>query len=391
MADFCIISEFNPMHNGHKYIVEKARELGADSVSVVMSGNATQRGELAVTDKYLRGKAAVMSGVDLALELPYPWCASSADYFATAGAYIASQVADTLLFGSECGDIDLLCRAAEYCERAEFLQSFEDKKKIMGAAKAYVQSLEEAGFETLHSNDLLGVAYIRAVRRMGLDLECRTVKRVGSAYSDTEVRSGELPSATAIRRLLACGELDTIGDIVPRPTAEMLKTAIASGELVDPDKLLEYALCFFRLSDASAFEEIAEAGGGLANRICSVAKDSHSGAELFDSVRTKRYTDARVRRAMLFCMTGVKAKMLDTLPQYTTLLAANAKGRELLAKNRKSGGIEVVTKPADAPRDTEQYGVSERLDALYGLALPQKTTVGEMLRKKAYIEIGEKT
>jgi hypothetical protein len=90
-------------------------------------------------------------------------------------------------------------------------------------------------------------------------------------------------------------------------------------------------------------------------------------------------------------MTGVKAKMLDTLPQYTTLLAANDKGRELLAKKRKSGGIEVVTKPADAPRDTEQYGVSERLDALYGLALPQKTTVGEMLRKKAYIEIGEKT
>ena len=89
MADFCIISEFNPMHNGHKYIVEKARELGADSVSVVMSGNATQRGELAVTDKYLRGRAAVMSGVDLALELPYPWCASSADYFAMAGVYIA--------------------------------------------------------------------------------------------------------------------------------------------------------------------------------------------------------------------------------------------------------------------------------------------------------------
>ena len=83
MADFCIISEFNPMHNGHKYIVEKARELGADSVSVVMSGNATQRGELAVADKYLRGKAAVMSGVDLALELPYFFVGKTSESFAS--------------------------------------------------------------------------------------------------------------------------------------------------------------------------------------------------------------------------------------------------------------------------------------------------------------------
>ena len=391
MADFCVISEFNPMHNGHKYIVEKARELGADSVSVVMSGNATQRGELSVTDKYARAKAAVRSGVDLALELPYPWCAASADYFATAGVYIASQVADTLLFGSECGDIELLQKAAAYCESEAFAASFEEKKKTMGAARAYVEALEEADFGTLHSNDLLGVAYIRAVRRMGLDLECRTEKRVGTAYSDTEVRDGELPSATAIRQLLADGRLEKIADLVPPATFEMLTEAREMGELADPDKFLDCALCFFRLSDPESFEEIAEAGAGLANRICAAASDSRGGRELFEAVRTKRYTDARVRRAMLFCMTGVKAKVLDTLPEYTTLLAANDKGRALLAKNRRSGGISVVTKPADAPKDTEQYIVSQKLDGLFGLTLPQKTTHGEMLRKKAYIEIGEKT
>ena len=391
MADFCIISEFNPMHNGHKYIVEKARELGADSVSVVMSGNATQRGELAIADKYARAKAAVKSGVDLALELPYPWCAASADYFAVAGVYIASQVADTLLFGSECGDIELLEKAAEHCETEAFASSFENKKKTMGAAKAYVEALEEVGFGTLCSNDLLGVAYIRAVRRLGLNLKCCTVKRTGTAYSDTEVRDGELPSATAIRQLLADEKLDDISDLVPPATFEMLFEARENGKCIDPDKLLDYALCFFRLSDSENFEEIAEAGAGLANRICSVANESCDGAEFFESVRTKRYTDARVRRAMLFGMTGVKSKSLDDLPQYTTLLGANDKGRELLSKKRRAGGVSIVTKPADAPKETVQYCANEKLDALYGLVLRRKTTVGEMVRKKAYIEISEKT
>ncbi len=389
MSDYCIISEFNPMHNGHKYIVKKARELGADSVSVVMSGNATQRGELAIADKYARGKAAIRSGVDLALELPYPWCASSAEYFATAGVYIASQVADTLLFGSECGDIELLSRAANISESAEFLQSFEEKKKAMGAAKAYSECFVDAGIPQLRSNDLLGVAYIRAVRRLGVDLACKTVKREGAAYSDTEAREGEFPSATAIRELLARGELERIRSFVPTATAQMLSAADKNGELTDVAAALDAALCFFRLTPPEHFEGVAEAGGGLANRICAAAAECRSGKELFESVRTKRYTDAHVRRAMMFCMTGVGADALDTLPEYTTLLGANAKGRELLANKRRAGGLAVVTKPADAPRASAQYQHSAKLDLLFGLARPQRSAASDALRKNAYIEIGE--
>ena len=79
------------------------------------------------------------------------------------------------------------------------------------------------------------------------------------------------------------------------------------------------------------------------------------------------------------------------MTQYTTLLGANDKGRELLSKKRRAGGVSIVTKPADAPKETAQYHMNEKLDALYGLVLRKKTTVGEMVRKKAYIEISEKT
>lgn len=390
MSDICIISEFNPMHNGHAYIVEKAREAGAESVSIVMSGNATQRGELAVCDKYARAEAAIRSGVDLALELPFPWCAASADYFALAGAYIASRVSDTLLFGSECGDIKLLCAAADYCESQEFGEEYAARKQSTGAAEAFLSLLSEQGFEALRSNDLLGVAYLRAVKRLSLPLECLTVKREGAAYNDTELADGELPSATAIRRLLASG-IEGAPLPVPPATRRMLEDAERAGELTDTRLALDLALGFFRLADADGLCDVAESGGGLVNRIIAAAAESLTGEEMFERVRTKRYTDARLRRAMLFSMTGVKASALDSLPEYTCLLGANARGRELLSKNRKADGVRIVTKPADAPRSAPQYACSARLDSLFGLARAQRKTAADYARKNAYIEIGEKT
>ena len=113
MRNIGIVCEFNPLHNGHKRILDYARELGAERVVCVMSGNATQRGELAVLDKYTRAKAAIASGADLVLELPYPWSSASAEYFATAGIKALTPYCDAIIFGSECGDIELLNMAAE--------------------------------------------------------------------------------------------------------------------------------------------------------------------------------------------------------------------------------------------------------------------------------------
>ena len=144
MSDFCIISEFNPLHNGHAYIIGKARELGAESVTCVMSGNSTQRGELSVLNKYLRAEAAVRCGADLVVELPYPWCSSGAEYFGRAAVSIARHFGDTLLFGSECGEVDTLRRAAEVCEQSDFKKAFEERQLMgEGAASAYVSCLKQ--------------------------------------------------------------------------------------------------------------------------------------------------------------------------------------------------------------------------------------------------------
>ena len=53
MKTIGIIAEYNPFHNGHAYLLRKARQIaGADYCIIVMSGNFTQRGEPALMDKY---------------------------------------------------------------------------------------------------------------------------------------------------------------------------------------------------------------------------------------------------------------------------------------------------------------------------------------------------
>ena len=386
MSAFGIVSEFNPFHSGHAYLFEKARQAGADKIVCIMSPNAVQRGELAIADKYTRAKAALECGADLVLELPYPWCSASAEFFAEAAVYVASFFCDTLFFGSESGSADELLNAAKICESNEFIEKYKHRVSTgEGAATVFASLLEEQGAATLGSNDLLGVSYIRSVLRNKYAMDIRTTKRLGAAYNDSALTEGEHPSASAVRCLMESGDIDKAVACLPEKAAEIIAKAYEQGETANNATVLDAALMYFRLHEGEDFEGIAECGGGLANRICAAAREATSGEELVELIKTKAYTNARIRRAMLYCMTGVGEETMRARPEYTTLLAANESGRELLSKNRKNGGITVVTKPADAPRESCQYKLSSRLDAIFTFALESKQSASDMLKKSAYI------
>ena len=381
MTGFGIICEFNPLHNGHKRLIDEARSRGADAVVCVMSGNAVQRGELAVADKYLRAKAAVLCGADLVIELPYPWSAASAEFFAGAGVGILSHFCDNVIFGSECGEIEVLKRSAEMALTKEFRDEYRARlAEGEGAASAYFSMLKGAHGQELSSNDILGVEYIRAAIEQGLDIKFHTVKREGAAYNEKCLGEDINPSASAIRSAWRAGQ--NAEKYMPKEAVEVFCNA----DTTDLSYLSRALLMYFRLAHANAFSNIAETEGGLVNRIIAAAKNSADENEFFEAVRTKRYTDAKLRRAMLFCLTGVTSELLREMPQYVTLLGADEKGRELLASARKSGKINVVTKPADAPRDTEQFIVGERLEAVFTLATKNPSDVGESYRKGAFIK-----
>ena len=382
-----IVCEFNPFHNGHAHLFAEARAKGAERIVCVMSGHAVQRGELAVTDAYTRAEIAVRCGADLVLSLPYPWSSASAEGFADAAVAILSDYVDTVLFGSECGDIDRLTRAAECTEQEDFRACLLARDQAgEGAAAAYFSELSDRGFGTFSSNDLLGIEYIRAAKRQGLSLTFDTVRREGAAYRDLTLSEEEYPSAGALRPYLLGEELSLLNQHMPTEALQVLQRASAQGQITDPSRIEHAILTFFSLHNSDDFLGIAEAGGGIAERICAVAKASATFSQMFSALRTKRYTDGRLRRAMLFCMTGVSASLLRKAPSYTTLLGANATGKELLSLTRKTRKIPLVTKQADAPKSSEQFRVGQKLDTLFGLSQKTPLPAAELLKKSAYLE-----
>lgn len=399
-----IVCEYNPFHTGHEYQIQKIRELGYEKIVCVMSGNTVQRGEFPIADKYARARMALMAGADLVLELPYPYSSSGAEFFSAAAVRILSAVGvGTLCFGSECADVVSLTEAARICESEEFAVAYKELASDgLGSASAYFEAYrrvaEALGLSNSEipdgSNDLLGVAYIRAIKRYRLPIHPVAIKREGSAYNDGELSSDSgYPSALMIRNALG-GGFDKIEKSLPEASFGILTDQAEKGKCPADIKKIESAvLSFFRLADPKALAEanIAEAGGGLAERICKFSRIAKSYDELVGMTSGKNYTNSRVRRAILSCMTGATDEDVRCLPAYSTVLGFNASGRELLAAQRRKEDPEIafVSKPADAQslggRAERQFTLSERADAIFTLALPTPSENGEYLLRSPVI------
>ncbi len=384
MINFGIICEFNPLHNGHKRLIDTARASCDGYIVCVMSGNAVQRGELAICDKYVRAEAAVKVGADLVVELPYPWCASGAECFSNAAVKILSHFCNNIIFGSEHGDIDFLKNAAECASRIDFRDEFKERlNNGEGSAQAYFSMLSERGYENISSNDILGIEYIRAASNT--DISFYTIKREGDDYNAASLNDGIIyPSATALRSEWQNGIINTQKHI-PAEAFDVFNEAIKLGQIVDYKAISKAIVMFFRLANPKDLYDIAEADEGIINRICMAAKESVSYEEMFEALRTKRYTDAKLRRVILFCLTGVSKNMLKSTPQYTTLLGASENGRKLLSSIRKDNSFNIVTKPADAPKESEQFCIGQRLDDIFTLAQKNAQPTSDSYRKKAFI------
>ncbi len=383
-----VVAEYNPFHNGHAYQLNKIREMGFEKIVCVISGNSVQRGEFAISDKYSRAKAAVKCGADLVLELPYPYSSSGAEFFAAAGVHIlnASGVG-TLCFGSECADIEQLKRAATVCESEDFKNAYKDlSSSRFGTASAFFEAYKRVSGDEFDfgSNDLLGISYIRAIIKNGYDIEPVAIKREGSAYTEKKIENmTDYPSAMMIRE--AIEKNVSVETFMPPESFEVLSECVCNGKAPCRIENIESAiLAFFRLADAEdlSSDNIAECGGGLCERLCKCAHKSASYAEFVELAKGKKYTESRVKRAILAAMTGATEAEIRALPAYTLVLAMNRSGREILSGVRKlEKDIDFYTKPADAPISKS----AERLDALYALANPKPTKSGEFIMSSPFV------
>ena len=376
---FGIICEYNPFHNGHLRQINEIKKLSDEPIICVMSGNFTQRGEIAITDKYSRAKMALCAGADAVLELPVPFSIASAEYFASAGVHILNGAGvDKLCFGSESADAEKIYKIAHIACSEEFKRECADISKKEGNAAAYFDLLQlRSGEEGILSNDILGIEYTKAIIKNNYPMQIYPIKREGSAYRDTELCAGELPSASAIRETVKNGSLDDISPYVPSPTLEILKSC----ELADIRRIFDGMLLSLRLADAEGLQ-VAISDIGLVNRILALSRECTDLADLEAKLQTKKYTKSAIRRAMLYILLGVKRSDLNLLPTHALLLGANARGREYLAAVRKNeGGIKIVTRPTGA----EPSDVAKRADALYTMCLENKRESGFYLKKSPVI------
>ncbi len=375
MKTAAIICEYDPFHLGHKKQIDIIREqFGTDTTVIsVMSGSTVQRGRLSVYPKHLRAEAAVKNGADLVLELPYPYCSSSAEHFARGAVALISELGgvDILAFGSENGNLSELSRAADVIRSKEYLSAIRENGKNghIKSAEEIFRSLSGDGFPNT-PNDILGVEYIAALKDENSTILPYTYKRE------------EGYSASRSRELIYGGA----------DASEMLpEIAISVFEKTVPTDTSAYeaaALHTIRMTDTETLSSYYAMNGGVAGLIKANAENVSSLDGLISSCVNKSYTAARIRRAILSSVLGLKAEAVKERPLFTNLLAANGKGREYLNKIRKTTSVEIVTKPADGldlPENArEQFELSLRADKL--MALCRKEAASGVFKRNPYIE-----
>ena len=374
-----IITEYNPLHYGHVYLLEETRRrLGPETgIICVMSGNFVQRGDFALTEKWGRARAAVRSGADLVLELPLPWATASAEGFASGavGTLRATGLVTHLVFGSEGGDTAPLIRLAEVLASGAFdevLRRELTRGDSFAAARqravAILLSQEETA-PLARPNDLLGVEYCKALRGSGI--RPLAVPRRGSGH-DGGGTDGF--SASAIRELIWRGETERALGLMAPAMAEAYRAEQQAGRAPVLWKTCERAiLARLRFMDEADFAALDPGREGLHRRFRRAARDTGSLGKLLDAVKTKRYPLARLRRMVLWAYLGLSPVPPEELP-YLRPLAFNERGRALLAAMRDTAVLPILTKPAAVrrlpPEAQRLFEEEVRASGLYALAFP---------------------
>lgn len=348
-----IICEFNPFHSGHKYLIDTVRQ-NSDGIVCVMSGNLVQRGEFAVYDKFTRAKTALENGADLIIELPCAYSTLSAGGFAKYAVQIleASGVVDEIAFGAECDNIDKLKETADKIQKCDSLI----KEKLAGGLSYPAARKAAVNSDILDTpNNILAVEYIRQTK-----LPCRAIKRIGKGHDtdDTEY------SASAIRDGLS---LENICSLKNCETAVLAK------------------LRTMRCEDFLKLDDVSE---GLENRIVDAVRTSVSLEEIYDKIKTKRYTHSRIRRIILRAYLDITKDFTSDVP-YIRILSFNRKGQDIAALMKKNANLPIISRYSDVKELSEKgrrlFDLECKCTDLYNLGYKKPLPCGTEQRSKVII------
>ncbi len=383
-----IIAEYNPFHNGHKYQIDCARKKeNADIITVIMSGNCTQRGEPAIADKYKRAEMAIKNGADLVFLLPYPYSSAPASHFAKAGVYIASMVGTThLCFGIEENKLDTLKEISAFLSSDEYKKALSlCSSKETGLAKTreelIARYLSDAHAEAAKKpNNILAIEYLSAIASIAPNILPIPIKRHLADHGKDGGKDG-FSSSSHIRRGML--EESDIASFMPHSAYEIL----IGSNIADPSLGERAVLSLLRRMEFPDPDIYLECEGGLGSAIVKNARAAKSYDELISLSVSKRHSAARVRRAIIGLLTKTENSLLSAPPSFTCLLGASRCGISYLGSIKKTCSLPILSRPLGVDMaNREDRKATLSADELYSLFTRYIEKEGAYRERQPYIE-----
>lgn len=332
-----IIAEFNPFHSGHKYLFETAKQVGFTHIVVIMSGNFVQRGEPAVYSKRVRAQVAIKNGADLVIEMPCVWAVSRAERYADAGVFLADALGcvDSLIFGSECGDLKALSEVKNSFETSEFQDGLH---KYLGRGITFAKARELAIKETISCgnfleilnkpNNILGIEYLKAIEKHSSKIIPVTIQR-----------DEKFMCASKIREMIKSEIKDFSQDFSFEIKIEESPKDLFFGEKAVVSRL--------KIIPKSAMRLLPDISEGLENRIFNSLNCAENLDKLLETAKSKRYTMARIKRIILCACLGITEEIQSKTPPYLRILGATKKGLEVLNRAKLTASLPVISRSSD--------------------------------------------
>lgn len=348
MKKLAIISEFNPFHNGHKYLLEKSKEITqADLAISFMSGDFVQRGEPSLIDKYSRAEVSSKEGFDLVIEMPNFISLQSASFFA----YKSIEILDKL-------DLDYLCFGIENISCDEFNKIIEilfDKENILDNLTAkylregnsYTRSsylameeiLEDTSF--ISANNILALEYVSAIKKLSSKIKPVPIERLGAKNKDKTIKNKNFASSTAIRKNIN----SDVSSLLPRSSYLEIENFKKTYKTFPSWDILYEILKYKIIIEKEKVDDILCYEEGLENLFYKNILKAENFQSFLDLSLSSRYTKSRIKRFALNYILENKKDLNDVDINFIKVLTFNKKATNFfrdskmnIVMNKKDAG-----------------------------------------------------
>ena len=327
---FGVVAEFNPFHNGHKYQVEKIRQLGADVLIAVVSGDFVQRGEVSLLSKFDKAELAILNGYDIVVELPAYYAIQNADIFSEFSTKVLEVMkVDYQVFGIEENDISDIEKIIEIQNKEEYINKLlEYQKEGYSYIKSHELVLSEYNLSDKYkSNNILAISYIRSILKNKMNMRYIGIKRKNVDYN-SDYSLENMASASYIRNNIYD---EKIKKFIPSNTFDILYKNVNDIKSANKEifKMFKYII---NVKSKKEIIKVYDFNDSIYNRVIRYINKSKDFDEFISQIVTRNISKNRVKRLILNVLLDISRDdiSMDNNIEYVRVLSMNEKGAKYI-------------------------------------------------------------